>query len=102
MHAADPHLHILRSVIRAIDDHHARQEAESARFHLFASLEADNHVAAREWLTALRVALATYCAAYPDTPAGYQRVPAMDALDAIERMLMLSWASIETVPVWSA
>jgi hypothetical protein len=48
----DPELHTLRSVVRAIPDARVRQDAEGARFNLYAALEHADAVAAGRWCTA--------------------------------------------------
>ena len=78
----DPQLHILRSITRAVADTRLRHELESARFNLFAALEATNLAAARQWIGALRVSLDT-------APAGQWSV-------ATERSIAAALAEIES------
>jgi hypothetical protein len=55
----DPQLHLLRTVANSIEDQKERQEAVSARFNLYAALEADDRPLAHNWLDALEAAIAT-------------------------------------------
>lgn len=82
--AVDPALHVVRSWVQSLDGR-ARQQAESARFQLFAAFEAQDSERAEQWLRALRAAFAAYA---PDAPAelelqGYVR----DAIADIERAI---------------
>jgi hypothetical protein len=52
----DPQLHILRSIAGSIEDMRQRQEAQSARFNLYAALEQGDVKAAINWLDALETA----------------------------------------------
>ena len=54
----DPQLHILRSVARTLDPRKT-QEAETARFNVFAKAQEGRVTEALEWLEALDVALNT-------------------------------------------
>jgi len=57
----DAQLHLLRSAARAATalNMRAGHEAESARFNLFAALQAERTDSARNWLRALEVSLRT-------------------------------------------
>ena len=73
----DAALHILRSVARSTEDQRNGREIETARFNVFAALECGDIDQAREWLAALRVAVATYV---PDLG---QRAAAIQAIERI-------------------
>lgn len=77
----DPELHSLRSIIRTLDGRE-RTDAESARFGVYAALEAGDAPLARRWSAALRVAML----ALPEDRA-HLRGPALAALDTIDRAL---------------
>ncbi len=52
--SVDPELSLLRAALRCIDDQKLRASADTARFQLFAALEADDRKLAKRWLNALR------------------------------------------------
>jgi hypothetical protein len=60
----DPQLHTLRSIAGALEDPKQKQEAQSARFNLYAALKAGDEAGAKAWLDALETALA--CATVPN------------------------------------
>lgn len=76
----DPQLHILRSIANSLEDDKQRQEAQSARFNLFAALTNADDESARNWLNALEVSLAL--ATIPNATA---RARAEAAINAIRR-----------------
>jgi hypothetical protein len=53
----DPHLHVLRAMIRTIPEGQLRSGAESARHNLYRALEEGDRESAGKWLDALRVVL---------------------------------------------
>ena len=53
----DPHLHILRSIIRALPEARMKQESLEARSKLYIALESGKLDQAVAWATALRLAL---------------------------------------------
>lgn len=78
----DSQLHILRSIAASIEDARQRQEAQSARFNLYAALEMNDDAEAGNWLEALEAALA--CAAIPNA---HLRATAERAILAIRKGL---------------
>lgn len=78
----DPQLHTLRSIANSIEDPRQRQEAQSARFNLFAALEQENSEEAKHWLDALDASIE--CATIPSAKL---RKTAGDAINAIRRGL---------------
>lgn len=78
----DPQLHLLRSVANAIEDPKQKSEAVSARFNLYAALEANDKPLARSWLDALEAAITLS----PDSAVNARMYGmAQNALDAIRR-----------------
>ncbi len=49
----DPDLHLLRTIIRGVEDPRVRNELEGARFNTYAAFEARDEEAARRWIRAL-------------------------------------------------
>lgn len=80
----DPQLFILRNCIRALPQP-ARHECETARYKLYASLEADDIAGARRWSEALRISLLAAQGNQPTKIEAELHKAALDALGMITK-----------------
>src|SRR5262249_7440434 len=67
--ALDPELHTLRTLARALPDRHARHDLESARYNLYAALEAGTWPTAIRWCHSLEAAIHAHLSDSAETRA---------------------------------